>query len=129
MLSAFYAAILALLIVYLSLRVIKLRGIKKVRLGDGQDQELQVAIRAQANATEYIPISLILLFLLESNHAYTLILHLGGSATVIGRLLHAYGLIKNQLPLRILGMQITIFNLIALALANLVYFGINYITV
>lgn len=70
MISSFYAAILALLIVWLSLRVIKLRRIKKVRLGDGGEPELQVAIRAQGNATEYVPISLILLVLLELSGAH-----------------------------------------------------------
>jgi uncharacterized membrane protein YecN with MAPEG domain len=70
MISSFYAALLALLIVWLSLRVIKLRRTKKVRLGDGGEPELQTAIRAQGNATEYIPISLILLALLELNGAH-----------------------------------------------------------
>ncbi len=43
MISSLYAAMLALLIVWLSLRVIKLRREKKVRLGDGGEPELQAA--------------------------------------------------------------------------------------
>jgi uncharacterized protein len=65
MVSSIYAGILALLIVWLSLNVIKLRRGNKVSLGDGGFPELQNAIRAQGNATEYIPISFILLILLE----------------------------------------------------------------
>ena len=64
MLSSLYAALAALLIVRLSLGVIKLRRAHKVRLGDGGVPELEAAIRAQGNAVEYLPISLILLLLL-----------------------------------------------------------------
>lgn len=121
MISSLYAALSALLIVWLSLRVITLRRAKKVRLGDGGEPELQAAIRAQGNATEYIPIALILLFLLETNGAYTALLHAGGIAILAGRLLHARGLLTDDLSYRILGMQVTIFTLVGLALANLGY--------
>ncbi len=121
MISSLYAALSAFLIVWLSLRVITLRGSTKVSLGDGGESELQIAIRAQGNATEYIPISLILLFLLELNKAHVVLIHLGGIAILVGRLLHARGLITKQLGYRVLGMQITIFTLIGLAVANLAY--------
>jgi len=121
MISSLYAAMLALLIVWLSLRVIKLRREKKVRLGDGGEPELQAAIRAQGNATEYIPISLILLALLELSGAHAALLHFGGVAVLVGRILHARGLLTESLRYRILGMQVTIFTLIGLAVANLAY--------
>lgn len=121
MISSLYAAMLALLIVWLSLRVIKLRREKKVRLGDGGEPELQAAIRAQGNATEYIPISLILLVLLELSEAHVALVHFGGIAVLVGRILHARGLLIESLRYRILGMQITIFTLIGLAVANLAY--------
>lgn len=119
--SSFYAAILGLLIVWLSLRVIKLRRAHRVRLGDGGVPELQIAIRAQGNATEYVPLSLILLALLEFSEAPVTLVHVGGIAVLAGRLLHARGLLTNRLRYRILGMQFTIFTLIGLALANLSY--------
>lgn len=121
MISSLYAAMLALLIVWLSLRVIKLRREKKVRLGDGGEPELQAAIRAQGNATEYIPISLILLVLLELSGAHAALVHSGGIAVLVGRILHARGLLTESLRYRILGMQVTIFTLIGLAVANLAY--------
>ncbi|WP_341328428.1 MAPEG family protein [Methylotuvimicrobium sp. KM2] len=121
MISSLYAAMLALLIVWLSLRVIKLRREKKVRLGDGGEPELQAAIRAQGNATEYIPISLILLVLLELSGAHVALVHSGGIAMLVGRILHARGLLTESLRYRILGMQVTIFTLIGLAVANLAY--------
>lgn len=121
MISSLYAALLALLIVWLSLRVITMRRAQKVRLGDGGEPELQVAIRAHGNATEYIPVSLILLVLLELSGAYPALVHTGGIAVLAGRLLHARGLLTENLRYRILGMQVTIFTLIGLALANLGY--------
>lgn len=121
MVSSLYASILALLIVWLSLRVIKLRRAKKVRFGDGGDPELQVAIRAQGNAIEYVPISLILLYLLELSGAHFALLHFGGIAVLAGRLLHARGLLAERPQYRTLGMQVTLFALIGLALVNLAY--------
>ncbi len=121
MISSLYAAMLALLIVWLSLRVIKLRRINKVRFGDGGNTALQAAIRAQGNAIEYIPISLILLILLELSGAHSALIHLGGIAVLVGRLIHARGLLVESIPYRVLGMQLTIFTLIGLALANLAY--------
>jgi uncharacterized membrane protein YecN with MAPEG domain len=121
MISSLYAALLALLIVWLALRVIKLRRAKRVRLGDGGEPELQAAIRAHGNATEYIPVSLILLVLLELNGAHMALVHSGGIAMLAGRLLHAKGLLTENLRYRVLGMQVTIFTIIGLAIANLVY--------
>lgn len=121
MITSLYAAILTLFIVWLSLRVIRLRGSKKVRLGDGGYSELQVAIRAHGNAVEYIPLALVLLALLEFSHARAALIHAGGIVIVAGRLLHARGLLTDTLRYRVLGMQLTLFALIALAVANLAY--------
>jgi uncharacterized membrane protein YecN with MAPEG domain len=110
------------LIVWLSFNVVKLRQSGRVILGDGDNPDLQVAIRAQGNATEYIPISLILLLLLELSKSNALMLHIGGIALLIGRSLHAYGLTTSNLKLRVSGMVFTFGNIIYLAIANLVYF-------
>ena len=115
MISAIYAGLLALLIVWLSLNVIKLRRTNKVRLGDGGVPELQNAIRAQGNAAEYIPISLILLVLLELSGANLWLVHLAGVALIIGRIIHAKGLLTENLRYRVLGMQFTIFTIVSLA--------------
>ncbi|MDN3526155.1 MAPEG family protein [Halomonas sabkhae] len=127
MITAIYAAPLALLVVWLSLRVVKLRRAKKVRLGDAGDSELQGAIRAQANAIEYIPLSLILLALLEMSGGHPVLLHAGGVAVVAGRTLHARGLLTDALGARVLGMQLTLFAIIGLALACLAYAGYSFL--
>ncbi len=121
MVSPIYAGILALLIVWLSLNVIKLRRSKKVRLGDGGETDLQYAIRARGNATEYIPISLLLLVLLELSGASIWLVHLGGIAIIIGRVLHAKGMLSQSLGYRVLGMQFSIFTIIGLASINIAY--------
>jgi uncharacterized membrane protein YecN with MAPEG domain len=121
MVSSIYAGILALLIVWLSLNVIKLRRSKKVILGDGGETDLQYAIRAQGNATEYIPISIILLVLLELSGVNIWLVHLGGVAILIGRLLHAKGLLSQSLNYCVLGMQFTFFTIIGMASINIAY--------
>jgi uncharacterized membrane protein YecN with MAPEG domain len=121
MVTSFYAGLLALLIVWLSLGVIKIRRAKKVRLGDGGEADLQAAIRAQGNAVEYIPISVILLLLLELGNASPVLIHIGGMALLVGRLLHAKGLLTDNLKYRVLGMQTTIYTLIGLATVNIAY--------
>ena len=62
MIVSTFAAILAILYIQLSFRVIKLRRAKRISLGDGGDKSLQAAIRTHANFIEYVPFSLILLF-------------------------------------------------------------------
>lgn len=122
MITSFYAALAALLIVRLSFHVIKIRRSRQVRLGDDGDFELLSAVRAQGNATEYIPVTLILMIILELNHAHGGIIHAGGMAMLTGRLLHSRGLLTDNLKYRVLGMQFTFVTIIALALTNLVYF-------
>ena len=121
MISAMYASILALLIVWLSLNVINKRKSNRVSIGDGGVTELTVAMAAQSNAVEYIPIALLLLFALEHNGASIILVHLLGIALVAGRIIHARGLLGNTLKVRVLGMQITLYTILGLVIANAIY--------
>ena len=76
---------------------------------------------AQSNALEYIPIALILLFALEYNNAPLLIVHAFGLLLLTGRVIHANAILTDNLRKRVLGMQITIWVLIGLAITNLVF--------
>lgn len=87
-----YAALLAVWLVVLSLRVINQRRRARVSLGDGGDSALQRAIRAHANFTEYVPVALILLLILELSRFSIYLLHLIGIVLVIARVLHGYAL-------------------------------------
>lgn len=108
-----YAALCGLLLVVLSFRVIVLRGRHKVRFGDGGHDDLARAIRVQGNFVEYIPLLLLLLFLLElSRQAPVWVLHLLGAVIFLGRILHAVGVTMQRngafsLP-RLLGICCTV---------------------
>jgi uncharacterized membrane protein YecN with MAPEG domain len=127
MITALYASLCALLIVKLSLGVIAVRRKHKIGLGDGGNDELQAAIRAQGNATEYIPITLILMFLLENIVVYNWIIHLAGITLLTGRIIHALGIKNQDIKKRVLGMKITLYLIIALSILNIVYFALAYL--
>ena len=116
-----YAVLTAFIIVLLSLNVIRIRRKNRISIGDGSNSELRIAIAAQSNAIEYIPMAVLLLFALEYNHANLVLVHALGLLLVIGRIVHARGLLSDQLRIRVLGMQFTIFSIIGLSIANLVY--------
>jgi hypothetical protein len=121
MITSIYASLSALLIVRLSLAVIKLRRKNRVSVGDGGNEELQLAIRTHANAVEYIPITLLLLLTLELNGAPSILIHVLGGTLLVGRILHSIGLPEKDFKKRVLGMQITIYLLIGLAVLNILF--------
>lgn len=86
------AAALALLLIALSLDAINRRVALRVPFGDGGDRGLIASIRAHANLTEYMPIGLAQIGLLESGGAQPLALSIVAGAFVLMRVAHAYGL-------------------------------------
>ena len=122
-----YAGLCGLMMVWLAVQTIKTRRANKVRLGDGGVPALQAAIRAHGNFAEYMPIVLILLFLLEYNGAYPILIHVVGSAFIIGRYFHAIGMLTDNLRQRRLGMILTLNILIGLAIANIVLASVKII--
>lgn len=87
-----YAALLALWLLVLSLRVIQQRRAARVSLGAGGNTRLERAIRGQANFVEYVPIALLMLLVLELARFSIYLLHLLGIVLLVGRLLHGYAL-------------------------------------
>lgn len=94
-------------------------------MGDGGNEELQLAIRAHSNAVEYIPIALMLLLTLELNGAPKILIHILGVTLLVGRILHAMGLPTKDFRKRVLGMQITIYLLIGLAILNVSFLALS----
>lgn len=90
--TGLYAAILTLLILGLAVRVMLIRRRTRIGLGDGGDRSVACAIRAHGNATEYVPLALILLLVLELNQTVPMLLHAFGIVLVIARIVHAFGL-------------------------------------
>jgi uncharacterized membrane protein YecN with MAPEG domain len=127
MIVTIYVAIYTLSILWLALRVIKNRRIHRVSVGDGGVQALQIAMGTHSNAIEYLPISLILLLVLELNGASGWLIHVFGVILIVGRIYHVNGMFTQRLKYRVLGMQITIYSLIALSVTNVAYLAYKLI--
>lgn len=114
--TALYAGLLAFLFMTLTLRVIALRRGERISLGDGGNADLLKRMRAHGNCAEYAPFAIVLLGLSESLGAPALLLHGLGTAVLIGRLSHAYGVsfVTTTFVWRVLGMHLTIWPLLAL---------------
>ena len=111
-----YAALLALLFIYLSIRVVKARGMAKVSIGDGGNLLLQRAIAAHSNFAQYVPLSLLLMALMEMQQAPAALLHAFGLTLLVSRALHAYGVsqLKENFGFRKVSM-LTTFGLMGAA--------------
>jgi uncharacterized membrane protein YecN with MAPEG domain len=113
-----YAALLALLFVFLSLRTIHLRRRHRVALGDGDNPELRRAMRAHANFAEYVPFALLLVYFVERDGAHLALVHALGLALLAGRLLHAWGVSqpREDFRFRVTGMVLSFGVLLTTAL-------------
>ena len=117
MITALYCSLLAIWLFILSIRVIGLRGnpaFAFIAQGSGDEDLLQRAIRAQGNLTEYAPMMLIVLYLLETSGAESNALHLLGGSFLIGRLMHGIcmGFMRSSMLLRVGGTALTLFPLL-----------------
>ena len=90
--TGFYAALAALLLVVLTLRVVILRRRLKIGIGTGQQPELAQAVRVHGNFVEYTPLALLLLALAEAGGGDTRLIHACGATLIACRVLHAWGL-------------------------------------
>jgi uncharacterized membrane protein YecN with MAPEG domain len=90
--TALYAGVLAILIVVLAGRVVAVRRTAAVSLGDGGNELLVRRIRVHGNATENVPIGLLIMLVLELNGSSSALLHGLGASLTVGRLAHAQGL-------------------------------------
>jgi hypothetical protein len=88
--APFYAAILGLIFIFLSARVIAARRQFRVTVGFGGHRVLERRIRVQGNFSEYVPITIILLTFMELYGGAKWLIHVLCIALVLGRSLHAY---------------------------------------
>ena len=116
--TGIYAAIAALLIVILGVRVTLRRRAVQVGIGNGGDAILARRIRAHANAAEYVPLALLLLLILELNQTQPMLLHVFGCLLIASRILHGFGLSMSPTvtPGRAIGIALTWFVIAAMAL-------------
>jgi uncharacterized membrane protein YecN with MAPEG domain len=86
------AGLLGVLAAILTLYVGRMRGRKKISLGDGGDPELTAAIRAHGNLLELAPFTLLLLFMMHGPMGHRLA-DILAILLVVARLLHAGGML------------------------------------
>ena len=117
-----YAALFALIFVYLSLRTIGLRRRLQIAVGDADNPLMLRAMRVHANFAEYVPFALLLIFLVESQGARAALVHGLCVALLIGRVLHAWGVsqARENFRFRVTGMVLTFATLVSAALYLLI---------
>ena len=113
----FYAAFLAILFVYLSIRTIGLRRSLKIGIGHANNEKMLRAMRVHANFSEYVPLSIILLSFVELHKAHDAILHGLCLLLVVSRCLHAYGVSQEneKFKFRVVGMTMTFSTILSCA--------------
>ena len=107
----------AILHIWLSLRVSRLRRPLKIGVGDGGNEVLARRMRAHGNFAENMPILLILLTLLELGTGGSLWLWGAAIAFMLARIAHAFGMDRpGANPLRVGGITVSWLVLIGLGL-------------
>lgn len=124
MIVGLYAGVCGLLVLALAMRVMRLRDRHGVGLGSDGHGDLARAIRAHANAIEYVPLALLLLAMLAMENTQAGWLHTFGIALVIARLLHAFGLSRHPGRSfgRFVGAGLTLVVMLAMAVWLIVKF-------
>lgn len=115
--AAVYTGVNILILLFLSFRVVGRRRSAQVSLGTGGDADLEVRVRAHGNASEYIPATMLGLFIAASLGAPLWAVHAIGGVFTLGRVLHGIGLSGNIMAPRALGMVFTWLGMLASGVA------------
>ena len=123
----FYAALLAGLYIFLSVRVVRIRRQEKVGIGDANNLRLRRAIRIHGNFAEYVPLAVILAAFVEMQQYSAIIVHALCLVLIIGRLVHAYGVSqeKEDYRFRVAGMALTFASIATSALLLISAFALQ----
>lgn len=107
--TATYAALVAVFYVAMSFHVIVTRAKTDVLVGDGGNRRMLVAIRRHGNMAEYVPFALLMMALAEILGLGSAWLHVCGIALIAGRLIHPFGVTEKNSPLapRVVGVLAT----------------------
>ncbi len=124
LITPLFAAIMALMFVLLCINVVRYRFRERISLGDGGHKELNKAIRIQANFVEYVPLTLILMWILESLDLSPIRVFWVGIALVLSRVLHVVGMLypRNLVVLRQIGVLMAFAILLWLTFAILRFY-------
>jgi uncharacterized protein len=118
--TAFVAAICALMLLITAVDTVRQRLRLKAAFGDAGDAKLISASRSHANLAEHAPIVILLLAMLEMANAYHMALMAIGALFLLGRVAHIIGLYTpsepGKAPLgRQIGVIFTWLTLVALS--------------
>ena len=130
MITPLYAAILALLYVYLSVRTLSARRRYKIAIGSGDNKDLLRRMRVHANFSEYVPIALLLIFFLEYISDNAIKIHFLAACLLAGRVIHAIGVSRSpeNFRFRVLGMALTFTSLISASIGIIFVTGYKQFT-
>ena len=107
--------------VALSVRTLRLRRQLRIAVGDKGDEQMLRAMRVHANFAEYVPLSLLLVYMFEARSGTSVLIHALCICLIVGRLSHAYGLsrVDEDYRYRVFGMSMTFTALVVSALGIL----------
>ncbi|MBW0147825.1 MAPEG family protein [Marinobacter arenosus] len=91
-----FAAVIGLLLLVLSGQVVRFRLKYKKGMGVTEDRDFEAAVRAHANLVEYAPIALLMLAIAELNGVPSGLVYWSGMTLVVGRVLHAWGMVNGR---------------------------------
>ena len=118
------ACVAALILIWLSFRVIGQRVKGEVLIGTGESEDLLFKVRTHGNFTEYVPLFLVLLGLVEGASGNATVLMAVAGIFIAARLLHILGMgSEANLTFRQLGMVGTFLCIATLSLYGL-YLGL-----
>lgn len=117
--TGLYASLLGVIYLVLAMHVSGVRMKFKASLGVDASPELLEAVRRHGNFAEWVPFALLLMALCELNGLQGIFLHTAGTALVVARILHPFGVKHNVVPhpLRFVGASTTFLVVFALSIA------------
>lgn len=130
MITGLYAAIFAIFAIALTINVIVTRIKDQIAFGNGENDTLRRKRSAHSNFLDLTPFFVILLFIIEyQNLLESYVIHALGVTFLLGRLFHAYGILKPPgygLP-RVICMVLTMVSVLACAGILLYFYALMHI--
>jgi len=107
--SILFTIIFIIFYLVLTIFTIKARRSAGIAYGDGNNKKLIRAIRAHGNFFEFTVFFIISSFLIEALDGDPIYLLIVNILFVLGRISHAYSMLRDRLQFRVTGMNITAF--------------------
>ena len=123
--TAFYTAVLALIVTAMGINVTVHRFRYRIMIGDGGNDVLRRMVRIHGNSAENIPLCALLMGCYELDGGAKMVLHGAGIALIVGRLLFAGPLWFHDgpSPIRASGVTLTWATTALLAMLNILQFS------